>query len=1137
MSVPIRPQKQNILTAWYLAFFAIRGLDRPTGKHLFAYRASEEEFLELERVLKVQITGGLKHLPFDFLAEHTINFAALFVFYAAEWWKRRYDGSRWSWDPIVEGIGADPHAWPQQQRTTCIVKGLREWGLRPQEGLGFRYLGSIATNGGLPLKLIAEAKGNVGRLLRKVLGLASSGRSSPVELYGWIESLSTLLPRSYRQADIYNLLATIITAALKLREDLQLKTHDGLLELLDSKEPTWRDRFPLALEDQHARGLIEQLIQDAVAAPATVRTPQAHVWRGIELDLGGRPTLRSEVVLPERIESAALASLFGSDASSLPRLATLRWTSGSKTRDLMVRKLSGHERYRLDLSPLECRGLDAICEQRLELSGASGIIGRIAVPRGSSLSDDLPWVFGKTESNADSWSFLRQGPGAVVPSDICIAVPPDWSIEPQGTSAVTFLGELLECNRNVFAARGNVNIVDEQGEHHPIRTQQADASHDVFEWSGVRVWDLFNTPTFRSRPQVFSRTPDGLRANTAEKVLWCVPGAISSRDPGVGPFEARWPRDGRTRWKSRVIVLTSSAGIQFIPGEAPNEGAVRLCGWGVSSVACLNGGVECRSHHEGEAVVLQLRIAAGAAIPKSLDFEARWAHTTTTAPFSVPFPSWGVASRDAAGAELRDYSSINVSAIHGVRLAVMFGNDRKATLSLTLNDSRPKKLMVSSVLHPADFGQRVEIRPLDYRAAIDELLSSTAELDSNVDLTISIGMRRAFTLHIKRFDAELRRNEHEGHVFVEHTKGFELERIESTNVSALLLSDLETVPAHLPALVSQDVSIGAWRFDPPGRSPGPWLIYPDAESSIRFRPQLWPVSNGLSRQARGGLAGALEISRSDERYAALTEAITALTDDFSAPDWALVERLATQLGHLPLATLDLWRVFAQSGLAMASLACRMSVPITRLVNRFTVELPFLWELVSFSDWCRSMSKAFAQAEQWLGPAHRPIALNHLKQRCESVGEQAPALHALLGAAYACATGEQPQDIQFARKPSVDEIFRAQLYEADDCHLQRLMRDKADDEWPTMSLANVRCLQEPQLRSLLHRRLPGDYRDAAIIVPVELAVQAALSHSGQWLSNPEHFYKLKSFRAFDSDWFSEAFHLTVVRCLSQKIIQW
>lgn len=1137
MNTPVRPQKPSILKVWRVAFFDARGLDRPTGKPLFAYRASESEFLELERALKIQITGGLRLLPFDYLAEHTVDFAALFVFYAAEWWKRRYDGSGWSWDPIVEGIGADPHTWPQQQRTACIVKGLREWGLQPQEGRGLRYLGSIATNGGLPLKLIAEAKGNVGRLLRKVLGLASSGRSSPVELYGWIESLSSLLPRSYRQADIYDLLATIITAALKLREDLQLKTHDGLLDLLDRKEPNWRDRFPLALEDQHARGLIEQLIQDAVAVPATVRTPQVHVWRGIELDLGGRPTLRSEVVLPERIESAALASLFGSDASSLPRLATLRWSSGSKTRDLIVRKLSGHERYRLDLSPLECRGLDAVCEQRLELSGASGIIGRIAVPRGSSLSDDLPWVFGKTESNTNSWSFLRQGSGAVVPSDICIAVPPDWSVEAQGTSAVTFVGELIECNRNVFAASGNVNVVDEQGDHHPIRTQQADASHDVFEWSGMRVWDLFNTPTFRSRPQVFSRTPDGLRANTAEKVLWCVPGAISSRDPGVGPLEARWPRDGRTRWKSRVVVLTPTAGIQFVPGASPHEGVVRLCGWGISSVACLTDDVECRSQHDGETVELQLSLPAGAAIPESLDFEARWGHTTTTGPFSVPFPSWGVASRDSSGAALRDHSSINVSAIHGVRLWVMFGSDRKATLSLTLNDSRPKKLVLSSALRPSDFGQRVEIRPLDYRAAINELLSSTGELDSSVDLTISIGTRRAFTLHLKRFDAELRRNDHEGHVFVEHTKGFELGRIETTKVAALLLNDLDMAPASLPALVSQDVSVGAWRFDPPGRSPGPWMIYPDAESSIRFRPQLWPVSNGLSREVRSGLAGALEISRVDARQVALAEAIEALANDFSAPDWALVERLAAQLGHLPLATLDLWRVFAQSGRAMASLACRMSVPVTRLVSRFTVELPFLWELVSFSDWCLAMRNAYAQAEQWLGAAHRPVALDHLKQRCESVGEQAPALHALLGAAYACATGEQPQDIQFARKQGVDEFFRTQLYEADDCHLQRLLRDRADDEWPTMALMNVVCLQEPQLRALLHRRLPGDQRDAAIIIPVELAVQAALSQSGPWLRNPEQFYKLKGFRAFDPEWFSEAFHLTVVRCLSQKIIQW
>lgn len=1134
-------RRQNQLRAWLHLFYTARGIDRPTGRPLYAYRATEVEFHELERALKHHLEMGLRLLSLGDYAANVIDFPEVFVFYASDWWRRRYDGSGWSWDPMIRELGADPDGWSQQQRTDCVVRGLRAWGLLPQDRRGLRYLGSVAVNGGLPLKLVAEARGNIGVLLRRVLRLAKDGNSSPVELYGWIESLSALLPQSYRQQEIYLLLAEIITASLKLRDDFDLKGHEGLIDILDRREPAWRDRFPLAMEDEHAGGLIEQLVQEVVALPTGTRTVPVHLWRGIESDGDGRLSLRSEVVLPERMEANTLGTLFGVELNSLPRMPTLRWVCMDGEQDIAVRKLAGHERYRIDLRPLATSAMAAAGEQSLELSGAIGLIGRTVIPRGDALLPDLPWVFGSFSGERKSWDLLRQGSGPVAPRDAFIAIPSNWTVEGQGGAKILPIGGLSELDRVVVEVSGRVDVIDEQGTRYSIRTLQAAAPDEIPEWNGTRVWNLFERPAFRGKPQLFLRTSAGqTKSPQAEKVLWALQGASGAVHPDFGPLEARWPREGATRWRSRVIVLPPQADVQLMPGLSPQEGVVRLTGWGVSSIECLSDAFELSTKHVAGALELSLKTRANCVATEWIDLEARWPNTTVAVPFRVPFPAWGVSARDSVGRQLPDGTSRSVSDLHGLRLWVMFGRDRAAELELSLIDSQPRRIRQRWKLRHSEYGQRLELRPLDYQGPVSELLSSTSDVDAKVDFTISIGNRRAFTMNLTRFEASLSRDDHQGIVCLELSENLDLEKFESIGVNALNLSDADSISARLPAVLSEDVAVGAWRFDPTARSPGPWLIYPAIDSGIKFRPQLWPVPIAPAAEAvDDGLVHSLRIGKTSEREDAIKQSIAALSADFLHPDWPLVERLADHLGHLPLATLDIWRLFAQSGRAMAALAMRMNVGIRPdVINRFAVELPFLWELISFADWRTAMANVCTQAEGWMGVDGRSFAFDHLRKRCEVLGAEARSLEALLDAAYACTTGDVSQNLRFSRNPAAEAIFCDRLYHGDSCHLQSLLRDHADDlEWPVGPTARLDVCRLPPLRALVKDRLFGDYRDAAIIVPVELAARACLKDSDAWNGDLSQVYMLKTFRAFDVEWFTEAYHLTVVRCLSQKILNW
>jgi hypothetical protein len=293
-------------------------------------------------------------------------FPALFVLYSAEWWRRNYDGTGFSWDPILNTIGAPADGWNQAQRSGCVIRGFQEWKLRLSDAHGLRFLGSIAFQGGLPMQLLGTARGNIGRVLSRVLQLASSGTTDAKEIQEWVRSLANYLPNTYRQTEVFVLLTEVVVTVLRLKELANLTNSEGALAKLDQAVPNWRDSFPLPVEDEQAKGLIEQLIRD-VAGRVVRNVQHISVERRLEQVLPDQWSLRSDIVLPEYLEATALGNLFAIDPQNLTRTPTLRLLRGGKATDVTLRKLAGQERYRIDRHPLESRDSVAAGEHAMLL--------------------------------------------------------------------------------------------------------------------------------------------------------------------------------------------------------------------------------------------------------------------------------------------------------------------------------------------------------------------------------------------------------------------------------------------------------------------------------------------------------------------------------------------------------------------------------------------------------------------------------------------------------------------------------------------------------------------------------------------------------------------------------------------------
>lgn len=1105
---------------WKRELLEVRGLAHPDGRPLYAYRLSDVEFNELEELLrdwlgKLQERFGLTQLT------KLSGFSGLFVLYGSEWWRRRFDGAHWSWDPILSELGADPGGWSPPQRSEFVRLGLQDWGLKPRAQGGLRFLGAVALQGGLPLRLLAEARGGIGRLLNQVLRLAANGAASQADLLSWVRSLDRSLPQTYRQEAIQVLLADVVRIVLDLRDEAGLQPGVDAIARLDDRVPAWRDRFPLPVEDEHAAQLIEQLIRD-VAGSSTERTKTCLplVRRIVAFD-ESTWALESGFELPDSLPASQLAAVFRIEESDLPRFADLTIRSVDTATTMAIRRLAGVEKFRIDRHPFAAGGSDAAGEHFLELSASNGLRWSVTAPRGEELDDELPWVFAPDDGG---YRLVAQGGGKVAAVEVLVALSSGWAAKATNGAATRPCGMLIAPQRTVFRARGTIMIEANGGLLCTLRTGEAAAREESYAWRGERVWLDFQRPTmaFRGCPQLYMAGEDGSLKKVDGKLSW-------SSAVGQGPVVASLSVRGSIAHRSRLLLLPDTAEVALVPHDA-HAGSLSFKRWGVASACILTDGINSIQHRSTDSLTLQLSIDPGRGTPEQIDIELLWPHTTTTAKLRIPFPAKGVRFIDAEGAELPGGALVAVQGLTGTRMSIIAGvTNQKIALELQARSGGEKR--IHSLQRPADSLQ-LTLRPSDFAGEIHHLLSLDDRPDARVQLRVRIGGAEQFSVDIARYAAILDRNTEGGYLYCSGGSGLSVREREGLRPFAMCLERPGDEPFALTALqVDEPGSDRGWAFSSMVREPGSWLIYPAADGGTLFRPTLWRIEGDA--MAQSPLACTLTIVNAAERETALDGVIAEMAADYQHEGWADLEQLALQLGHLPLATLDLWRRFARSAYAMAALVFRFGRLAADFVDRFADELPFAWETVGFSAWKTAIGNLQSQCLSNFGDAGEAVFGHYLKSRIEALTARHGALQYLVG--IACS----PYDAEAAKHAGLlrylGSLSDGKLLGDDDSLVMRLMRTHASSQWPGGSNVMVASAHaDPKLASFL---CPQDFgfHNGAINMPLLLAAQAAQDRTAQWFGDPASVQLLRTHRAFDPEWFDEAYNFTISCCLAQGIL--
>ena len=1096
----------------------------------------DEEFSSLESFLKENLTkyGRFSQTSLDIIRIAS-GFPALFVLYAAEWWRRRYNGSGFSWEPILRDLDVDSDSWTPMDRSTCVSTGLRSWQLSLRATGGLRYLGTIALQGGLPMHLLAQAKGSLGRLLRTVLKEATKSTASSSDIQGWVISLNHYLPRIYRQTEIYLLLAEVVVTVLQLKEEAGLTKSAGAITELDKRIPSWRGRFPLPVGDADTQKLIEQLIQDAATARVERQSRLCMVERLLEKDQNGLWHLCSRLALPDSAEATKVGALFGIESSLMPRILDFTLSAGEIELVTSMRKLAGHDKYRVDRRLWNISNTNAAEEHVLQLSAPDGRAWSTTAPRGESLDLELPWVFDAGDEVA---MLLRQGSGAVAANEAFVALPPGWAVSAVEEEIPTLEGVVHQFDRKVFRVRGTAcfsfnDLVCR------IRTGRADAKPESYEWRGQRLWGEFTSPSmaFLGTPKLFK-----IEDNGGAQQMTGAPGWRPLKTRGylgaspAGPLEMWYPATGDVKFRSRMVILPANA-ITTMDFTDARSGQIRLEHWGALKAVLVTSGVTAVVTCNTNNLSIGLKVASSDSVPEWVELDVYWPQTPVPARVRLPYPARGARAFDAKGRELLSGSLLSANRLLGVRILCLAGAmSSLSRMSLEFRLSGNGKSSLFPITMP-DQSLHVEIRLQDYVSEIAQLLANDDRPDASVEAVIRIGREISTKLCIARYESRLVRENGRVYLDASGVRGISVEELATLPVMAKRLESPGEEAIRLSGFTSQGVATGAWDFAPEHREPGSWLIFPPVDASLSFRPTIWPISGDAITE--GAIATAIGFPEEVARTIALDKALETLSLNFLDDGWADVERLVAQLGHLPLVTLDVWRCFARSPKGMAALVIRFSNLPIGFIERFASELPFVWETVPFIAWLEAMKNLKRQCNAWYGPAGAALLASHLDNRIAELTSYHPALYTVLGVARAAATGETPPEIQSFRQLGVDAMG-AILFLGEDCPLQKLLRSHADTDdvgvqWPVY-------FKNGKLRTLTHAKYSPffckvdlGFHDSVVNLPILLAAQVAANDSEEWFGDPDLIHELRKHIAFDPDWFTEAYFWTTARCVAGGLL--
>jgi len=1141
-----------------------RAMQRPDGRMLYGYRLSDSEYQSLRETLSLSVQFG----KLDEVVKRIRGFSPLFVLYASEWWRREYTGGAWRWEPIIESFGGNSDDLAANTRTDCVVRGFSYWNHRPG-GAGKKYFGAIVAHGGLPLKAIGKKSGKVSAVMSHTLRLAARYRWDEAQMADAVAERSGEFPASLRRVEIYELIARMVANVLDLKHEYGLEGDGDPLATLNSKDPEWRQRFPLPLDDEPAQVLLAGLVREASQQVAITSTDIFVVERTLAKSGDGCFELQSSMRCPAMVETEALCGFLRE--KELPRYFSIDVQLLDRQPLIDARQVLGAEAATISFAARKhiWRGAKACHDHSIHVRDVSGDLldSALAIPGGEELSLEEPWVFvsrdGKNRFIASGGARIPEGEAFVVLSD-------GWQANPLSSdSLIESVGQCQIDEEQLYVHRvSGEAILEKNGQQYRIKTKQATGDPGHYVWEGRRLgYSSVPQRVFIGPPGLYLYSDDGDRVRvSARNLAWFVAGTelpIENANLAQGPVDVYLMEGDERVTRFRFVVLPVSAYIDFQSGETASEGEVVFSGWSYSDVAMLTSSVQSRNSTSGSEQSVLLRAAD--IPPESVTITMRWARGSQELVLRLPFPSVGGHFFDNEGRLMGSGEAIPMSKLLGGRLRIFDRNPQAGghyALLMTLitsqkNSSSAEKLTIDKKIPELEKGIG-EVRLIDLQREIEILMGYSDDVDAKVEIVLKVGGNARASIRVTRYEFSLERSPGGFCFSAADIERMEHSVLEGVVLMACPLAHIGEEPKEIMQESSQCVPVGSWQLESLDSDKSPWLIYPSESSAIYFRPAIWggqvEDDSELHNQYETiDLKEAIAIPDSYFRVPAMESVLVDMAKDFYHPSWDLIDHVWSLFHHLPLSSIDIWRIVARTPCVAAAVLFRSQLAedeMSSLACRLRDELGLVWELISIEEW-RGCIDLFWQ--YWAGmlgeddaKASFPILL---KAKLERLSTDIPPLRLMFEMILYEKSGQLGKEFKtLVRAMSSNPKPRVnRLWGGADAMVQTLLfrvHNPEIEQWPEPRLLNdaitelaEKCDGKLQGKIaqesgfLFWELSSSDFKRTVANIPVLCALWAITDTDASWWQKPNIRISLRKVRSFDPIWFELAFKEGLAACLS------
>lgn len=565
------------------------GLPRPSGLPLYRYKLAPGTFERIERKLSTGLQSELQH-P---------TLAPAFVLWAADWFRRSYQGGLQRWADIENALGL---RLPQDVWRDLTDKGFRVWKIEPLiTNHGNQRLSNLARHGGFPAAAMANGASWPRKFLERVIGeLLGSDAQDIGSAVVTCERNEYLLPPIWRSPEMYAICGELALKIVELRAfaDKEGPADDRPYSArLDEAYEDWRDELPMTL-DGAAAALIDTLLEAKKLSGsgsiriARVMSGDGEDWREcLEFHLDGRWDDKDQLLSPEHHSRIFLQASDGLADRISGRLAYLEHEDANRWIARPMRSEAAIA-FPFELpvtAEFHARG------DRLTRS--------FVLPGGKPVGAGLR-VFERrgTDDQRPAFALIGQGSGGFRAEPVFIDAPQDWALRGKdGNAEIEVEDFAFAPGRCLYRCAGTIIAQKSNGDRFLIRTGQSADRKDRLSVIADAVSGL-QTPDGEQlyKHPLHAQVSDGVSRRVASRgeVRWRIAGDREWREDldaaGPGLCEFAWLDGSTGHVRDRLTAFVLPAGFALTQQNNGTFAEIELNGWDGESA--LGAETPCSRH-------------------------------------------------------------------------------------------------------------------------------------------------------------------------------------------------------------------------------------------------------------------------------------------------------------------------------------------------------------------------------------------------------------------------------------------------------------------------------------------------------------------------------------------------------------